>query len=194
MQEIGSSRRGVSCYRFGLITGGSHTEYAPSGDWLTRVSRSLASLGCAPQADLAFDLTPVDYAAHAWATLITQGHSGAFSRYHLSNGSVSLERWVGALNHAGADIKLVHTETFEARLRAHTNPVEQADLALATTRTTQATRLDTRRGLDLFQATGVRFDCSRAEQQLADFGVRPPGTPQTLLNRYAAHILEGAHG
>ena len=47
---------------------------------------------------------------------------------------------------------------------------------------------------ELLEATGVRFDCSRAEQQLADFGVRPPGTPQTLLNRYAAHILEGAHG
>ncbi|MEZ4374311.1 MAG: thioester reductase domain-containing protein [Polyangiaceae bacterium] len=184
----------ISCYRFGLITGDSHTGYAPSDDWLTRVSRAFVALGCAPSADLAFDLTPVDYAAHAWASLIDRARPAAFTRYHVSNGSVSLARWVAALNEAGAHIKQVPTETFEGRLGTHTVRTEQAHLTLATTRTHQPSRLDARRGLDLFQATGVRFDCKHAEEQLASLGVRPPGATQTLLSSYAAHLLEGARG
>lgn len=188
--ELAASETGSpsACYRFGLITGDSKSGYAPEDDWLTRVSRAFAELGVAPDAELAFDLTPVDYAARAWATLILRAPVQKFARYHVRNTEVSLSNWLSALRANGAEIG--PSPAFEERLRAAT-PKLRAEIALATTRDLDETRLDARRGLDLFQATGVRFDCRHAEQILADWGVRPPGAPRALLARYAARMLRG---
>jgi len=186
-------------YRFGLITGDSRTGYAPAHDWLRSVSRSFAALGAAP-ADprLHFDVTPVDYAARAWAGLICDPADAAESleRFHIAGARVSLPRWLEALRGAGASIAELTPEALRQHLAelSHkpSSPTHrhQAALSLAATRSLAESHLDTRRGLDLFQATGVRFDCSRARGMLSGLGVEPPGADPRLLNLYAAHLLK----
>jgi hypothetical protein len=48
------------------------------------------------------------------------------------------------------------------------------------------------RTLDLFQATGIVFDQSRARQELAGSGIVCPAPDERLLRLYLSHALERA--
>jgi amino acid adenylation domain-containing protein/thioester reductase-like protein len=149
-------------HRLGLLTRGDG-----SRDQLSRVIRGLARLGCAPfdRADLAFDMTAVDWAARAIATLATGAAPGV---YHLANQtSASADQLVTAIRARGVPIADVSRHEWRTETRAASDPdATFAALAFGA--------LSGHRSADLFLATGAVFDTSRARAALGDLHCPPP--------------------
>lgn len=156
----------ASIYRFGLLTPQSETGYAADADWFFRAVREIAGMGggCVDDLksrNLAFDMTPIDYAARAMAAIARRETNGI---YHIANETpVRYSELVAACNE------------ITSRAEVHHAPVP----ALATRRVQCGD--DFVRSLDLFKATGTRFDSTQARSALADAGLRFPSISRDYL-------------
>ncbi|MCB9744203.1 MAG: AMP-binding protein [Alphaproteobacteria bacterium] len=149
----------MAIHRPGLLVG------AGQGDLLPRLLRGLARLGGAPAGglDLELDLTPVQAAADAIARLVAQDARGTF---HLAAPQpASLGQLVEALRAEGHPIEITEDSSFTRRAALARHPDASA-AALALCRRLQPEAFAALRSLDLFQATGIRFDMRRAEAAL----------------------------
>lgn len=175
----------VHCYRFGLITGDSGTGAGPRSDLLSLFVRGTAASGCVPAGTgsrLSVDATPVDYAAAAMVVLSLQPGGG--QTFHVANPrSVTLSELVGAMRRAGLPVEEVPLKQWRARAAG----TESAGY-LALCRPLESYRR--LRTLDLFQATGARFDQRRTLEGLRGTGLACPRADRRLLDRYLRFILE----
>ncbi|MBU0551972.1 AMP-binding protein [Myxococcota bacterium] len=163
----------LSVYRLGLLTGSTTLGRAPRRDWLGVFLRGAARRGAIPDVEASVDITPVDFAAEAMTRLALKA---PLSVYHLANpvpcGLADLE---AALIRAGHPIRRVDAQAWA---NAKADDFEEIAARLA------ATRRD--HPLDLFQATGMRFETARAE---AESGLRCPPPSPALLDLYVRAAL-----
>jgi amino acid adenylation domain-containing protein/thioester reductase-like protein len=181
--------------RLGLLTGDTETGAMSERDLFSLFCRGTAELGCVPEsldARLALDVTPVDFAAAAMAELVLCREPGTF---HLASAqSLGAEELVGSLRDFGVSVDVVSDAVWRARLANAAATSEGAAASLALTRAFGGSAFgdaafERQRPLDLFQATGVRFDTARADAILAPRGLCCPPPSRALLARYLQHLL-----
>lgn len=175
----------ITLHRLGLLTGDRATAAAPAHDWLSMLVRGLARLGVYPEdaaPALAFDVTPVDHAAEAMATLVLRARTDrALETFHLCAARpTSLAALVEAMRAEGARLEPAPREAI-----ARTDRID-APTRLALSRALG--ERDERRAMDLFQATGARFDRRRADAA----GIVAPSPDPALLRRYVRRMLEAS--
>jgi amino acid adenylation domain-containing protein/thioester reductase-like protein len=167
----------VDVYRFGLITGDSKTGAGARSDLLRHFVRGTAAAGCVPEGAgrrLHVDVTPVDYAARAMVEQSLRAPGG--ETVHIANPrSASLSDLVAAMRRVGLPIDEVPLPQWRARVAGNESA---AYLALCRPMESYG-RLRT---LDLFQATGARFDLRRS-------GFTCPRPTRRLLDLYIRSIL-----
>lgn len=147
--------------------------------------RGLARLGVYPEdaaPALAFDVTPVDHAAKAMATLVLRARTDrALETFHLCAARpTSLAALVEAMRAEGVRLEPAPREAI-----ARTDRID-APTRLALSRALG--ERDERRAMDLFQATGARFDRRRADAA----GIVAPSPDPALLRRYVRRMLEAS--
>ncbi len=163
--ELALQRHGgpLTIVRPGLLTPATHSPSFPQNDLLRDFIIGLTHLGVAPNIpDLAFDVTPVDWAA---ARIIESAHENG--THHISMGCIFLIGLCNSLNLQSIDVsewQSIHPSTREGRI---------AKLALAR-HTSDADQLH---AVDLFQRTGTQF------------GPLTP-LPDDLLDTYIQAALE----
>jgi len=77
----------VSIYRPGIIVGDSRTGACAPDDLFNSMLRGCIEIGSAPDLDVPFDMTPVDYVARALVHLSTARRQDRIASYHLVNPS-----------------------------------------------------------------------------------------------------------
>jgi nonribosomal peptide synthetase MxcG len=172
LRQSGHRAGPISYYRFGLLTG----PVAPT-DWLARFARGTVAVGCLPQeaAGLAFDMTPIDYAADAMVWLSRQ----PAGTWHVANAeSATLADLAKALRAHGYPIEWVSPEVWATRAPA---PM-QAALGFRQGHEKQ-------RPLDLFAATGMEFDTTLTTAALQGSGIAPLPPARELLHAYLGDVL-----
>lgn len=169
----------LAVHRLGLVTGAR-------GDFLAMFFRGVAALGCVPDdadLELRVDVTPCPYAAAAVASLVADGATGTF---HLaSDAPPSLGDLLVAMRAEGLVVEPVPERVFRARAAARGEEAAAASLALC--RGTPG--FSRHRTMDLFQASGIRFDDARARAALDPVGLARPAVTADLLRRYVREAL-----
>lgn len=188
-------------HRLGLITGDTTRAYTPPSELLAQVVRGLHALGRAPvgprSALLALDVTPLDRAVAALSELIRHAPPGT---YHLASPApLTLPVLLDVLDQArGTPLVREPEATWLATPPAPDEPPDARVARLALSRLAldpdvvrPSAHHDAWRTLDLFQATGVRFDDHHTRAVLG----RPPIEPATadVVARYVRAIL-APHG
>lgn len=184
-------------YRLGLITGDSTRGHTAPAELLAQVVRGLHALGRAPtgprSARLALDVTPLDRAVDALAQLIMRAPPGT---YHLASPApLTLPALLDALDAVrGTPLVREREDTWLATTPA---PHESSDARVARLALSRlsveadvgstSVHHDAWRTLDLFQATGVRFDDRRTRGVLGYAPIEPPTA--ALVERYVRAIL-----
>lgn len=195
----------VAVYRLGLVTGDPDRGALPGHDFLALLTRGLAALGAVPAAwldALAVDITPVGFAAPAMAAIALAAHPAMTAApapgrtFHIAaQEPVPLRAWIDAMRACGVDIVAVSEDAWRARARRHgpgQGDVAHAAALLGLCRGQGGAAFRANRALDVFQATGTRFDSRRADAALAGAGVDRPAITPALLARYVRRILERA--
>ena len=152
--------------RYGLLSPDREHLHFGSRDWLRLSVRGLRGLGCVPEdADgraLEVDLTPVDAAAELSVDLLESLLHGEAPK--VAHVAASEPLSVAALLEAvSRDVPLerVSPDRFLERARstlARSRTAAEAAALLGLVRALSPDALDVHRSLDLFQATGCRFD------------------------------------
>lgn len=168
----------VSIFRLGLLGPNSRTGAGPRQDWLTLALPGLAELTgtLSLRPDLAFDLTPVDYAARA---LVHLAMNAAPDVYHLANPTPVTQARIAALKSSPPDAGT-------AQRRPDPGPGRHA-AALAGIRARTGSDSRFHRSLDLFKATRLRFDCSRAAAALQAGAIEFPEITSEYLRLCLRH-------
>ncbi len=200
--ECGIEPERLHLLRYGLLTADTRTGIASSGDILSLMVRGLLSLGCVPHPvpEVYFDMTPVDFAARVTCAIIERGDVGnnPFSTWHVANvARVSAEslfaymRELYGLRQVSWDEFLDNANALRDTERAFGGA---ATLALARW-LAPATYRDEFRSLDLFQATGARFDTYHTSKlvEAIHWGDRQSPysmSEEELLERMVGQILQ----
>lgn len=186
----------ISFYRFGLLTGDSHSGLSAKDDFLNLFARGLSSLGRVPESadNIQVDITPVDYAVKAMAHIaISDTAKGASNTYHIANEhGLPLSALVKALNNLGFNVQTLPAKDFLSALKYHSEKLTSAESAacLALCRTlADKNSFSEFRTMDLFQATDIRFDCSNAKSVLAPTSIQCPPPTVALIELYLGQAL-----
>ncbi|HET6247809.1 MAG TPA: non-ribosomal peptide synthetase [Tepidisphaeraceae bacterium] len=188
----------ISYYRLGLITADSQNGFAPAGEQFGLFVRSLAAAGCVPNDapdDLAIDITPVDFAAKALARLSLRPNALP-ATFHIANPtSLTLGGLIAAMGEFGIPIERVSRAEWEDRI-ANTgsgkNDGWAAYLGLCRASCGRGGADESfamYRTMDLFQATGVKFDMQNTLGALAGSGIVCRPADKKLLHLYLRNIL-----
>jgi len=179
----------VAVYRFGLVTPDAATGAASRHDFLRTFLHGITALGCVPEGaheNLTLDVTPIDYAARQMFALMRAGKSGT---YHIANekGFV-LAQLLRGLARAGHAIAVLPIAAWEEHLdsRRKKSPLspEEAAAVMAMCRCLPPGGFERHRAMDLFQATGIRFDMTATKAALGDAFTPPPAADDRLLDLY----------
>lgn len=190
LRAVPESVASISFYRFGLLTGDSKTGLSSSDDFLCMFARGMAALGCAPQtgSDLQVDVTPVDFAARAMVALAVHDQArGCGVTYHIANeNALALPDLVSSMQDIGLLVSVVPPKTFQKRLAGqgkNLGPSESAACLALCRCFEDSGSFERLRTMDLFQATGIRFDTANTRAVLGSSLVCPPPTRQ-MIARY----------
>ncbi len=188
--RLAADRLCVRTVRLGLLTGDSRTGRSARACQLLAFLRGLRALGAVPALapslaeSLRVDVTPVDYAAHAFVVLGDLPDSAADTFHLASESPASWSSLMTALDASGPPLPRETVTDFRSRLAAAT-----LDQSLATTVLAACRRVlgsGARHTMsDLFLASDVRFDLSRVRA----LGLRCPTANATLLAKYAREAL-----
>jgi amino acid adenylation domain-containing protein/thioester reductase-like protein len=169
----------VAHYRLGLITGDTKSGRTPGHDAFSLFLRGIAAVGGIPNfetADRSMDVTPVDYAAAALAT-ISMAPQADGATFHVANPRpLTLSALVAALREFGFRLPVLDESEWRARLIARSSPTVAA----------AALGLVTGSECDIFRATGVVFDQTNARAGLVGSGLVCPDAGPELLRTYLA--------
>jgi thioester reductase-like protein len=159
----------VVIYRLGLITGDTKNGVMKETDILSAVLRSLVKTGQIPEEEggsepMAFDVTPVDFAAKTVALLASKHQKGDPKVFHVSGKQpVTLSSLVSLLSECGVQIERVAKGVWEEQV---TNQNALAFVGLS--RALDHKNWTFMRTFDIFQATGITFDQENTEALLKD--------------------------
>lgn len=180
-------------YRFGLLTGDTQSGAAPDRDFLAMFGRGLSALGVLPDGfddQLHVDITPVDYAARAMLHLAQQAPAGT---YHIANPRpLPLGGFVAAMARAGHVLARLPLADWEDMLQNRPMDTAESAAALGLCRVLGAELYARHRIMDLFQATGVTFDMTRADAYLKPAGITCPAADDALMDLYMRNIFSPA--
>lgn len=162
--------------------------------------RGISAIGCVPPIaeELSVDITPIDFASRAFATIAVDEQSrGAFGTYHIANPvSLALSQLIGSIGECGSALERVSAEEFEARykllgtsLPANTKSASAAArLALCRCLSGSET-FQSFRTMDLFQATNLRFDMRKTESVLSAVSLVCPQASPDLIRLYVKQAM-----
>ncbi len=200
-----ASPGGLTVVRLGLLTGAAHTGEPESsrvpGGHLARFLRGLARLRAVPHDadpdELAVDITPVDFAAHAMVELLERDvGQGRGRTYHLAaSRPATLGDLIEALEGEGIPLARVPAEEFIERAARSVDPSGDTQLAALSLCRTHLRRYVRHRALDLFASTGACFSTVQAARALQLSRPRAallnamPQPSVTLLRRYVREAL-----
>ncbi len=177
-------------YRFGLLTGDTQSGAAPERDFLAMFGRGLAALGALPDGfddALHVDITPVDYAARAMLHLAQHAPAGI---YHIANPKpLSLGGFAAAMARAGHTLARLPLAAWQDMLQNRPMDTAESAAALGLCRVLGAEPYSRHRIMDLFQATGVTFDMTRANTYLKRAGITCPAADEALMDLYMRNIF-----
>ena len=179
----------VRLYRFGLLTGNFVSGEASGQDHLSLFVRGIKRMGgvlTGEQVSLEMDVTPIDYAARAFFACATKGKK---SCYHIAGaGRFTWPQLRSALMQRLA----LSPQTPEAWLKLKPKGIAEtaAYMALCRAMPRQETYAQFR-DMDLFQASGMRFNQTNTDSILKAEGTSCPPATDALLARYLDRILDG---
>ena len=163
--------------RYGLLTAATTDLATPPSDWLLRFVRAVARLGGFPrgldEAGLAFDATPVDYAARTTCQIAASGAQGLHTLHVAGDRPVALERLLSAIRAAGVPLRPLGPD----ELGDGADRDADAAILLGVARALDPGRFARQRALDLFAATRLRFDMA----QTRALGLVPPAVDDDYL-------------
>ncbi len=177
-------------YRFGLLTGDTKSGAAPERDFLALFGRGLAALGAVPDGfddQLHVDITPVDYAARAMLHLAA--HAPA-DTYHIANPRpLSLGHFMAAMARTGRPLSRLAPADWKEMLQTRPMDTAESAAALGLCRALGTEDYARHRIMDLFQATDITFDMTRADRYLQPAGIICPAADDALLDLYMRSIF-----
>jgi amino acid adenylation domain-containing protein/thioester reductase-like protein len=172
-----ASEAPMRIHRLGLLVG-NHA----SSDWLTTSLHGLLEVGAYPDdldPELAFDVTPVAYAAQACSAL-REAPSGTF---HLRGRTLLFRELVALLKALGVPLARVSREAFRNLLVAHPSTATST-LQLAFERGPAEES-----GFDLFLATRRSFDMTQTRAALKRLGIPTRDVSDLQINTLLRDIL-----
>lgn len=177
----------VRTVRLGLLTAKATAVRARPSCQLQAFVRGLGVLGGYPDgaSSLAFDVTPVDYAAQAFVAL----RDAPAGVWHLANPQPAR---FGALQAALAahGLSLPRIDAAELRARVASSPLDRGLAVSALSACRRLLDAGARHTMsDLFLATDQRFDLERSAPYLAARGLSCPPADAALLQKYVQHAL-----
>jgi amino acid adenylation domain-containing protein/thioester reductase-like protein len=179
-------------YRFGLLTGDQRSGISAKSDFLSLFFRGITEFGYVPADSLRLeiDITPIDFAAAAMIAIARNLEATArYSTFHIANSeSLSLEQLISYLRARGYLIDEIPVEDIwfnlhECKDRAMYPIMAAAVLALCRNLGDGAD-FEKFRTLDLFQATGIKFETSNTDLALSNSGVSCPKPTRELIGKY----------
>jgi amino acid adenylation domain-containing protein/thioester reductase-like protein len=184
----------VFLYRFGLLTGDTRTGLPARNDFLGMFVRGAQAFQALPVDDtdtFALDITPVDYAALAMARISL--HPTRHRIFHLANPEpLKYNVLAACMKERGILHQLLPWNEWEALFNAvHSRAAlsREAHVCRMGLCRFDADSYRKRRVMDLFQATGIRFD-DRNTREIS--GLRCPPADPALIDRYLDGILSEA--
>ncbi len=186
----------INIYRLGLVTGDRRLGYVSDRDWLAYVVRAIARARCIPiesNLDLAFDVTPVDYAATALLHLAARAQENKrVLTFHVAGSQpATLSRLIDAMRSAGVPVSREPLQTFRRRLEGSGALIDRVAGFGLTQNAAPTESNHFYRPIDLFQATHVRFDDAATRKALAGIPLCAPTPSHELLSMYVRNILAG---
>ncbi|MBP7283006.1 MAG: amino acid adenylation domain-containing protein [Leptospiraceae bacterium] len=189
--EIGMDS--IFIYRFGLITGDSKTGFSKQDDFFTEFLKSLVNLKVLPDfetQDIQVDITPLDYAAKVCIAISARTESySKISTFHIANPiPLKLSELKLILQSFGIEISEVSKEGFIEKCKS--NELENSYFYLSLSRLLlEKDAFTLIRPLDLFQATGIRFDFTNSNRILFDQTITIPYPDKNLLEKYLQFLV-----
>lgn len=200
LREFTENTGPISFYRFGLLTGDSHTGKSAKDDFLNMFARGISTLGCVPTSDakMTVDITPVDYAAAAMAHIaVSDTKSGTANTYHIANTSgFSLNNLLRVLNKLGFALDVLPAQEFLLNLqnKSYKFNSEESAACLALCRALGNNESFSQfRTMDLFQATGITFDSQNTQAALEGTSIACPEPSNELIELYLRQVLTPGH-
>lgn len=186
----------VTSYRLGLITADTKGIAKPANDFLSsfvKGVREIKSLPAGNFEELCVDISPVDFVSNVLAKLIQSPSDNLEDCYHIANeDSFSLAQIVGRLEAKSHKFDILPFKQWEKGLQRYHNNSDVRAASLGLCRLYGSQNFERLRGMDLFQATNIKFDRSRLDA----LGIEkcPPANDALLdvyLNQIFAHENEG---
>lgn len=195
LRSVEKSLGPISYYRFGLLTGDSETGRSSRDDFLCMFARGISTLGLVPATDDAIkvDVTPINFACDALVHIaLSDMKSQSPKTYHIANEqSLSLSEFVDAMKSAGFAVDVIPPEEFLPKVAAKTSSLGPSESAacLALCRILgDDESFNQFRTMDLFQATGIRFDRTNTNRHLEGTDIRCPRPSKELLLKYLSRL------
>ncbi len=191
LEQIPKDVLKINIFRLGLITGNSKTGIYSEHDYLEMFVKGLVSLGVAPSGnhkDLSLDVTPVDYAAKAMASISSRSDGGC---YHIANKKgFTLDSIIKALRRRKIKMKVLDSEKWVREVSCRQLSVAESAAFASLCRLFPAGgSFEQFRSMDLFQTTGILFDQKNTESMLHSTKIKLPKANLALLKRYLNHIF-----
>jgi len=181
----------IFIYRFGLITGDSKTGYSKTDDFFSEFLLSILNLKILPDLEgkeLSVDVTPLDYAANACMTIVSQvNHTSNNFIFHIANPhSLKLSELISIFTQLQIPISQVPKQLFVDVCKS--SELKNSYLYLSFSRFILKKEAFTLiRPLDLFQATSVQFDLTNTNQILTS-KILCPNPNLILIQKYIQFI------
>jgi amino acid adenylation domain-containing protein/thioester reductase-like protein len=194
LRSVESACGPVSHYRFGLITGDTRSGYSSETDFLNLFVKGLASLGCIPaeRTGAYVDITPIDFAAAAMAEIaLSDMDNGRAQTYHIANPvSLALDDLIEYMIGSGVRLDQLSADDFMNRVAGRSANAAESAAVLALCRcVSKDEQFNRLRTMDLFQATGVRFDMANTDAVLRHTTIRCPKPERGLIDTYLRRAL-----
>lgn len=186
MSNVSAESCDVFQYRFGLLTGDTRTGASSPTDFLAMFAKGISQLGAVPEGfgdTLKVNITPVCHAARAMVQLSLKASPGV---YHIAGrDGLMLARLCEALKRGGRPVQQLPLGRWRELTKTKPMTPEESAAVLSLCRALPGNaRFEQLRTMDLFQATGVTFDTSKADAVLAPAGVICPEATEKLLDTY----------
>lgn len=171
-------------YRFGLLTGSTHSGCSSEKDFLTMFIKGANQFKCLPSGDLipllAVDITPVDEAARVFVGLVLNKNP-RYWIYHIANEKpLYYSEWLERMKSCEMIHRTEDVSQWEANAYAIDLTKEQQLTLKALCRLNPLT-YEKNRIFDLFQATDIQFD----QSHVRDEGFLPiTSVPSELISLY----------
>jgi amino acid adenylation domain-containing protein/thioester reductase-like protein len=197
LRSISQNACSISFYRFGLLTGDSHSGRSAKDDFLNMFARGISTLGCVPESNsnMAVDITPVDYAAAAMAHIAVKDTKlGVSNTYHIANEhSLSFTELLVVMHKLGCKLDVLPPGQFLSRLQSKEQKFnsEESAACLALCRALGNNESFAQfRTMDLFQATGISFDSANTRSALKGTAIACPEPSKELIELYLRQVLK----